>query len=111
MTAIFKHIDSVIRIIEENDTNETRGAEVAREIQNSLACYRELYRERKIAARQLSRDCFIKKLKIISLSSQGLQESRRVMIQTHQTQSIHLSELLMYLGVYDIVRVLIKCIH
>jgi hypothetical protein len=33
-----------------------------KEIQNSLACYKELYRERKNAARHLSLDCFIKKV-------------------------------------------------
>jgi hypothetical protein len=40
MTAFFKHTDSAIRIIEENDPNETRSAKVAREIQNSFACYK-----------------------------------------------------------------------
>jgi hypothetical protein len=81
MTEFCKHTDSVIRIIEENDANGARSAEVAR----------ELYRERKNSSRHLSRTTVsFKKLKIISLSSQGLQESERVMIQTHQTQSIHL---------------------
>jgi hypothetical protein len=54
MTKFFKHTDSAIRIIEENDPNETRSVKVAREIQNSLAYYKELYRERKNAAHQLS---------------------------------------------------------
>jgi hypothetical protein len=58
----FKHTDSAIRIIEENDPNETRSTKVAREIQNYLVCYKELYRERKNAARQLSLHCFIKKV-------------------------------------------------
>jgi hypothetical protein len=76
MTEFFKHPDSAMRIIEENDPNATRSGKVAREIQNSSACYKELYRETKNAARHLSLDCFNKKkFKIISLSSQGLQES------------------------------------
>jgi hypothetical protein len=62
MTKFFKHIDSVIRIIEESDSNETRMTRVMREIQNFLAYYKELYRERKNAARELSLDCFIEKV-------------------------------------------------
>jgi hypothetical protein len=41
MTVFFKDSDSAIRITEENDPNETRSANVAREIQNSLSCYKE----------------------------------------------------------------------
>jgi hypothetical protein len=62
MTAFFKHIDSIIIIIEKHDPNETRSAQVAREIRNSLACYKELCRGRKMLP--------------VSLSSQGLQESK-----------------------------------
>jgi hypothetical protein len=59
MTECFKHADSAIRTMEENDPNETRSAKVVREIQNSLTRYKELYREGKNAARQLSLNCFI----------------------------------------------------
>jgi hypothetical protein len=41
----FQHIDNAIKIIEENDPNTDRSAKVSREIQNCLACYKELYRE------------------------------------------------------------------
>jgi hypothetical protein len=46
----------------EYDPNGARSAKVVREIQNSLACYKELYRERKNAAHLLSLDCFIKQV-------------------------------------------------
>jgi signal recognition particle subunit SEC65 len=88
ITELFKQIDSAIRITEENYSDETRSTRVAREIQNSLACYKELYRERKNTARQLSLDCFIKKVEDYQPVIPGLRESKRVMIQTHQTHSI-----------------------
>jgi hypothetical protein len=53
-----KHIDTAISIIDENDPNKERSAEVARDIQSSLACYKELKRERKNAAYQLTLDHF-----------------------------------------------------
>jgi hypothetical protein len=62
MIKFLKHVDSAIRIIEENYSHETRSSNVAREIRTFLACYEELYIERKNAARQLSLDCFIKKV-------------------------------------------------
>jgi hypothetical protein len=62
LTGFFKHTDIAIRIIEENDPNETISTKVAREIQNPLACYKEIYREKKNAAHQLSLNCFIKKV-------------------------------------------------
>jgi hypothetical protein len=39
-----ENIDSAIRIIEENDPNESRSAKVATEFQNYLTCYKELHR-------------------------------------------------------------------
>ena len=61
LTEFFQHTDNAIKIIEENDPNTDRSAKVSREIQNSLACYKELYRERKNAARQTSLDHFLTK--------------------------------------------------
>jgi hypothetical protein len=43
----FKHTDTAISIIDENDPNRERSVKVARDIQSALACYKELYRERK----------------------------------------------------------------
>jgi hypothetical protein len=54
----FKHTDTAISIIDENDPNRERGAKVARDIQSALACYKEFYRERKNAAYQLTLDHF-----------------------------------------------------
>jgi hypothetical protein len=54
----FKHIDTAISIIDENDPNRESSAKVARDIQSSFACYEELYRERKNAAYQLTLDHF-----------------------------------------------------
>jgi RNase H-fold protein (predicted Holliday junction resolvase) len=59
ITELFKQIDSAVRITEENYSDETRSTKVAREIQNSLVSNKELYRERKNTARQLSLLCFI----------------------------------------------------
>jgi hypothetical protein len=59
MTEVFKHMDSAIRITGKNYPNGTRSAKVEREIQNSLARYKEFYRERNNASLQLSLDCFI----------------------------------------------------
>jgi hypothetical protein len=50
LTEFFQHIDNAIKIIEENDPNTYTNAKVSREIQNSLACCKELYKERKNAA-------------------------------------------------------------
>jgi hypothetical protein len=54
----FKHIDTAISIIDENDPNRERRAKAARDTQSALACYKELYRERKNAAYQLTLDHF-----------------------------------------------------
>jgi hypothetical protein len=55
----FKHIDTAIIIIDENDpNNRERSVKVARDIQSFLACFKELYKERKNAASQLTLDHF-----------------------------------------------------
>jgi hypothetical protein len=61
MTEFLKHINGVIRTSEENNTYGTRIPKVAREIQNFLTCYKELYRKRKNTNCHRSLDCFIKK--------------------------------------------------
>jgi hypothetical protein len=54
----FKHTGTAISNIDENDPNRERSSKVARDIQSSLACYKELHRERKNAAYQLTLDHF-----------------------------------------------------
>jgi hypothetical protein len=85
----FKHIDTAISIIDENDPNRERSAKVARDIQSTLACYKELYRERKNAAYQLTLDNFFNIAENRQFTDQGLQRSEKMMIQTHLYHLIH----------------------
>jgi hypothetical protein len=73
----FKHIHTAISIIDENDPNRERSAKVARDIQSSLACYKELYRERKNAAYQLTLDHFFNIAKTRQSTDPGPSKERK----------------------------------
>lgn len=62
----FQHIGSAIKIIEKTVPNTDRSAKVSREIQNSLACYKELYREKKKAALSVESRLFSNKSQKLS---------------------------------------------
>jgi hypothetical protein len=54
LTEFFKHMNTAIGIIYNNDANRERSVKVTRVIQCVVACYKELYSERQKAAWQLS---------------------------------------------------------
>lgn len=67
----------------ENDCNTESNAKVSKEFQNSLACYEELYRERKIAE---SQSVFQTNW---GLLLQDLQKDKRVKIRSRYIQITH----------------------
>jgi hypothetical protein len=73
----FKHIDTAISIIDENDPNRERSAKVARDIQSALACYKEFYGERKNAAYQLTLDHFFNTAENRQFTDPGLSKGRK----------------------------------
>jgi hypothetical protein len=62
LVEFFKHNDTALGIIDDNDANRGRSAKVARGTESALACYKELYRERQKAAHQLSLHHFFKRV-------------------------------------------------
>jgi hypothetical protein len=61
-----------------------RSAKVARDIQSALTCYKELYRERKNAAYQLTLDHFFNIAENRQFTDpRPSKERKKMMIQTH----------------------------
>lgn len=58
---IFRLVDQVASLIDENDPDRERSSHVAREQQNVLACYKDLYRHKLKHATHLSLDRFVVK--------------------------------------------------
>jgi hypothetical protein len=54
LTEFFKHTDTAIGIIDDNDANRERSAKITRATENAMACYKKLYSKRQKAACKLS---------------------------------------------------------
>jgi hypothetical protein len=95
LVEFFKHTDIAIGIIDENDASRESSDKVARGIESALACYKELYRKRQKAARQLSLRHFFKRVEICQSTDskpsllQGSQPSL-ILLHPHQHPVSHL---------------------
>nr|CAD7262920.1 unnamed protein product [Timema shepardi] len=80
LSSLIKAFESTVRIIKENEPNSDRSAKVARELQRSLACHKELYRERNNVACQPSFDQFIKEVENCQSKDPGPSQRQEIAV-------------------------------
>lgn len=73
MSKAFSLIQEAIDIFSENDPSAERSLKVSREIENSILCYRQLYKDKNKCAKQTSLVSYFSKKK--SVAAPNIQES------------------------------------